>query len=354
MDNNRNSQVGWTDAQWNRVQQAVTEEWQRVRVAGSFLPPYDGLPPSTQVVPSEVVDVGGQVNDSAVAPMLELSAQFTLSGQQVGEDDLGSAILAFKRAATALALDEDTAIFEGQQQRPATGVARARAMPGGLPNRFPGVRWEGGEKILGASVLGTLAAPFQAEINTLKTNTTGLFQAYTVTLAVPPEQLPPFVLNNPGALGLLYSAASAQTIRIGQTTWATDLVTGITAAIAGLDQLGYSSPFVCALSKDPFVRANEPAPRTQIRPVEQIEPLLGRPLVRAPALDAAFVGQPQYNGSGVVLSLAGDAVDLAVAVGGNAGFVQIDLNGKYVFRVYERFALRVKDPNAIVHLVFTP
>ena len=51
----RNAQVGWTEAQWNRVREEVLEAWQRVRVAGSFLPIYGPLPPSTTVVPSEVL-----------------------------------------------------------------------------------------------------------------------------------------------------------------------------------------------------------------------------------------------------------------------------------------------------------
>jgi hypothetical protein len=32
-----NAQVGWTEAQWNRVREEVLRAWQRVRVAGSFL-----------------------------------------------------------------------------------------------------------------------------------------------------------------------------------------------------------------------------------------------------------------------------------------------------------------------------
>ena len=53
---NRNAQVGWTEAQWNRVRQEVLRAWQSVRVAGSFLSVYGPLPESTQVVPSEVLN----------------------------------------------------------------------------------------------------------------------------------------------------------------------------------------------------------------------------------------------------------------------------------------------------------
>ena len=65
-----NDQVGWTDAQWNRVREEVQQAWQRVRVAGSFLPVYGPLPPSTQVVPSEIFNRNGTVDDQATANLL--------------------------------------------------------------------------------------------------------------------------------------------------------------------------------------------------------------------------------------------------------------------------------------------
>ena len=70
----RNAQVGWTEAQWNRVREEVLEAWQRVRVAGSFLPIYGPLPPSTTVVPSEVLEPDGSVDDRATADLLEIDA----------------------------------------------------------------------------------------------------------------------------------------------------------------------------------------------------------------------------------------------------------------------------------------
>jgi hypothetical protein len=41
-----NAQVGWTEAQWNRVREVVLRARQRVRVAGSFHPVYGPLPPN--------------------------------------------------------------------------------------------------------------------------------------------------------------------------------------------------------------------------------------------------------------------------------------------------------------------
>ena len=109
----RNAQVGWTEAQWNRVREEVLEAWQRVRVAGSFLPIYGPLPPSTQVVPSEVLKDDGSVDDEATASLLEIALPVRLSRQQIWEEDLSSALLQFRRRATQLGQLEDWFIFNG-------------------------------------------------------------------------------------------------------------------------------------------------------------------------------------------------------------------------------------------------
>ena len=91
----RNAQVGWTEAQWNRVREEVLRAWQSVRVAGSFLPVYGALPRSTQVVPSEIFDADGTVDERSVSPLLEISLPVMLSRQQVLEEDLSGALLQF-------------------------------------------------------------------------------------------------------------------------------------------------------------------------------------------------------------------------------------------------------------------
>src|SRR5438105_1711679 len=110
----RNAQVGWTDAQWNRDREEVLREWQKSRVAGPFLSIYAPLPPSTQEVPSEVILDYRDVDDADTTRILELTTPVSLSRQQVNEEDLSGALLLFRRAATALAREEDEVIFNGQ------------------------------------------------------------------------------------------------------------------------------------------------------------------------------------------------------------------------------------------------
>ena len=109
----RNAQVGWTEAQWNRVRQEVLRAWQSARVAGTFLPVYGPLPPSTLIVPSEIWS-DGKVDDRATASVLEISLTVELTRQQAMEDDLSSALLEFRRRATQIAQLEDWYIFNGQ------------------------------------------------------------------------------------------------------------------------------------------------------------------------------------------------------------------------------------------------
>ena len=113
----RNAQVGWTEAQWNRVREEVLRSWQRVRVAGSFLPVYGPLPPSTEVVPAELFHSDGTIDDRLTAGVVEISLPVKLTRQQVREEDLSSALALFRRRAIQVGQLEDWYIFNGGYPR---------------------------------------------------------------------------------------------------------------------------------------------------------------------------------------------------------------------------------------------
>ena len=48
-----NTQLHWTDEQWNKVRQVVYEEARKARVAGNFLPLYGPLEPDARYAPNE-------------------------------------------------------------------------------------------------------------------------------------------------------------------------------------------------------------------------------------------------------------------------------------------------------------
>jgi uncharacterized linocin/CFP29 family protein len=306
----RNAQVGWTDAQWNRIREEVLREWQKVRVAGSFLPIYGPLLSSTHVVPSEVIGPGGAVDDGEISRIYELTAPVQLSRQQVAEEDLSGALLLLRRAATALAIEEDDVIFNGQTaSRPSARLGDQKGV-----RRFPDVQRTDGEPPAAITAL---------------------------------EKAGQDDSSNRGPLGLVRGAVQRETLdpRSGPV-----LITTITNAISTLEANGYGPPFVCVLGRGAFRVAHDPIGDSMVLPADRIEPLIGRPLLRASVLD--YLETTPGHTAGVVLSLAGDSMDLVVAVEATPEFTQVDAAGHFVFRVFERFALRIKDSNAIVRLGF--
>ena len=76
-------------------------------------------------------------------------------------------------------------------------------------------------------------------------------------------------------------------------------------------------------------------------PADRIKPLLDGPLLRTSTIDP---------NRGVLISLASDLVDLVVASDISVQFIQVTMEPRYVYRVSQRFTVRVKQPEAIVAL----
>jgi uncharacterized linocin/CFP29 family protein len=342
----RNAQVGWTEAQWNRVREEVLSAWQRVRVAGSFLRAYGPLPPSTQVVPSEVLKDDGTVDEQATAVVLEISLPVTLTRQQVREDDLSSALLQFRRRATHVGLLEDWYVFNGihpSDGLPARAAQRSERKAE-LPSYLPAYSF--------LDDLVDTDPPFVTgppkPIADQATQELGLRQ------------------RNPGALGLIEGAGGARdngqsrTQITGRSLSGDDLLKAVVQAMDTLEKHGYVAPYACVFGRRPFEAAHQPVGGTIAFPRDRLEPLIGRELLHASAIDVPPREPAEYREQieqhwqkrGVLLSLAGDAVDVAIAAEATPEFRQVDAGGRYVFSVFERFTLRIKDPRAIVALSF--
>jgi uncharacterized linocin/CFP29 family protein len=332
----RNAQVGWTEAQWNRVREEVLQAWQRARVAGSFLPIYGPLPPSTTVVPSEVLKPDGSVDDRATADLLEIALPVALSRQQILGEDLSSALLQFRRRATQLGQLEDWFIFNG------TYPSDEAFAPGGngLPHYRPALAYldAGDNERQRARISGTPTqidgldrGPQLVRMRERNPGSLGLIEGRKVELAQPAGDRPQ--LNNAG------------------------LMQAIVDAINSLEGSGYVAPFVCVFGRKPFREALTPINGSTVLPRDRIEPLIGRELLHASGIDIPPVGsgaitKAAWPSRGVLLSMADEPIDLALAAEATPEFRQVGLDGKYVFSVFERFALRIKDADAIVPLQF--
>jgi uncharacterized linocin/CFP29 family protein len=382
-----NAQVGWTEAQWNRVREEVLQAWQRVRVAGSFLPIYGPLPPSTQVVPSEVIKDNGTVDDRATAALLEIALPVTLSRQQIREEDLSSALLQFRRRATQLGQLEDWFIFNGTYHSivlPSNSRAQleqeAKDKPG-LPYYRPNLPYLKDLAPKEWAFMSGTPTPIASENQDLQKE--GMRQ------------------RNPGALGLIEGPRVEQEEEVEQAEEALGqaralpqalqdaqqkvqeaerqveearqvrgeisplnsdgLMKAIVSAINSLEEQGYVAPYVCVFGRNPFEEAFTSIPNSTVLPRDRIEPLIGRELLHASAIDVfphkfelynAKLGQGDWQSRGVLLSMADEPIDLALAADPTPEFRQVDLDGRYVFSVFERFALRIKDAKAIVPLRF--
>jgi len=325
----RNAQVGWTDAQWNRVRDEVLRAWQSVRVGGSFLPVYGALPPSTQIVPSEMFNPDGTVDERSTAPLLEIALPVKLSRQEVLEEDLSSALQQFRRRATQVAQLEDWYIFNGSYPYEFSGEYHPSYAF--LPEQTDGAPFIEG-------------AP--EPIASLEVQRRGL------------------LLRNPGALGLFEGAKQAGAgesahewkVTAEELNYRT-LMRVTVDAMNTLEEHGYVAPYAYVFGRRPFQAAHEPLKNSVTFPRDRIEPLIGREILHASAIDIPPEKHSdlaaRWRSRGVLLSLAGDAVDLAVAAEATPEFRHVDAQGNFVFSVYERFALRIKDPKAIVPITFT-
>lgn len=121
------------------------------------------------------------------------------------------------------------------------------------------------------------------------------------------------------------------------------LVEAVNNAIGHLEENGHFGPFAVVLAQDLFLLAQRPSTgRPQVSPQDQILPFLGGgSLLRSSAIP---------NGNGILVALGGEPVELVVATDMSLQFLQVTEKPSFLFRVYEKVALRIKGQKAIARL----
>jgi uncharacterized linocin/CFP29 family protein len=276
------AELNWSDAQWQKVKDAVTEAFNKASVACAFLPLYGPLAGSTEIVRNERL-----VKDQAVVPgtttikldadhdevnqrLTNLTVNVLLSSEQVADETLSNALLAFRRAGNILAQEEDQIVFEGLRRGFADDDAR---------------------------IVANKVEPKQglADLPTRRTFPDLAFQAGDEGKAI---------------------------------------VSAIVTAIQQLEDRSHPAPFACVLGNYLFEKAHEPTNALAL-PADRITPLLkGGPLLRSGKMN---------DRAGIVVSLAGNAVDIVVGTPPTVQLLQRMPDAKFLFRVYERFALRIRE-----------
>ena len=303
--NNGREKVPWSQEIWDRIDQAVHAECQRTKIAAKFLPMYGPIDPKATTVPSDTVlaeTVGAErqpsilsVDETATTPIVEIQVQFELTPQQVhDEQKLMTAVTLATRAANQLSQAEDLLIFQGPV---------ALQNPLFQQNR---VQLRSGRPAVGLVNLATL--PIQT---------------------VEVRSLPPRPDDT-------------------QTRWGENSFAAVASAYSilqsgdGLAQAHYG-PYALVFQDVPYADTYAPLATTLIMPADRIKPLVTEGFFGTGTLPAL---------SGFMISLGGNTVDLVMARDSTTAFLQEDPDGRFRFRVFERFVVREKDPTAVVRFQF--
>jgi len=295
--------LGWTEEHWNRICSAVTEEAQKGRVAAQMLPLSGPEDPSTIAVPN--FSLGFQPNQTRPPslrldvdsdpdlPLTRLAINVQLRTHEIADPDLSAALVMFRRAANYIARLEDLLVFGG---RPLPDTLLAPPFPVS-PRDVWTVHGDGTADGLMIAYSGL-----------------GRQRCFTRISAMKPRPAP----GVPPAPG-------------------EQIINAIIDSINQLDASGQLGPYACALSPSLFADICTPT-NNLVLPRDRILPFLQGPLLRASAIT---------NGFGVVIALSASPVELVVASDIGVRFLQTSQEPRYVFRVSERVALRIKEQSAI-------
>jgi uncharacterized linocin/CFP29 family protein len=323
------SKIPWSKDVWDRIDQAVEHEMKRTRIGARFLPKRM-VPPKTTTVPTDsyvlTTPAGGTpiltVDEGATTRLNEYYVEFELTPQQVDQEEgdfkqLGhsTAVTLATKAANTLAQAEDLIIFQGQNA------------------------------ITGSTLFTT---SFVLTLNSNAPTDTGLLNFKVganapglgpLTPVAPAITVVPVASLAPPVPGVIY----------GPNTFE-----AVATAYADLQSLGHYGPYALVLETIPYADTYAPLPATLTLTADRIKPLVTAVFYGTGTLPPNPPPAPVAPYYGVLVSLGGNTMDLVTGLEPTAAFMQEDTNGNFRFRVLQRFALRVKDPTAIVLLQFNP
>ena len=327
----------WTPEIWTEIDNAVKEQWKQ-RVGQTIIKTVamDGAAD----VASEQIDLNTDViPEGQRLPFVEISREFTLTQSQIdNEASLRNGRDFARVAARLVAMGEDAAIFQGQagfnalvqrvqgQQQPQRPLLRATnlaSLQGGLltlaPNAVqvqqianPAQPPAGGPQGGGAAAPAAAAAAAGAGA--------GPQAAAPAAAAAPQAAAPP-----------------------AQPIYRENTVAAVLRGLAVLRQAGQPGPYALFLSPQTYADAYTPLPETLQTPADRLLAVLKGGLQMANELP---------DNRGLLVSLGGDPVTIALAQDIAVAFNQQDPEGNYRFRAFERVQLVLREPSALVRLDF--
>lgn len=150
--------------------------------------------------------------------------------------------------------------------------------------------------------------------------------------------------SGPAGLGSMGLAETAKSKSIdGKVSPGRAIFQSVTEAYAVLQDRGHYGPYALVLNTAAQAEVNAPPVDTFIFESDRLRVLFEKGLFGTGTL-------PQKpNFQGLLFSLGGQAMDLVIGRPAEASYLQEDPDGKFRFRVWKRFAFRLRDPSAVAH-----
>jgi uncharacterized linocin/CFP29 family protein len=289
------TEVNWDPAVWKEINDAVVAEVGKVRVAQKVFPTtvLDNDP--TEVTNDAINFTDFSIKEGRTKAFVEIFQQFSLTATQVAkEPQIKTAKALARMAAKAVALAEDTVIFQGKN------------------GKLPGNVSVEAQEAAGDGLLG--------EANPPGPDAPDDNDAAKVGVPIPVPQLN----NRPGLLfgENLFSAVADGIVKL---------------SVNKSQAPNYALFLPVAAYADTFV---PPSPASLVTTAERIKPLV----------EGGFYGSSTLpKDKGLLVALGGDPTTLYVGREATTEFVRKE-GSKYFFRVVERVQFVARDPRAYVLL----
>lgn len=297
------NEVNWEQSVWQEINDAVVKEMAKVRIAQKVFPTML-LDMNPTDVPNDVIDFQGKdgfsIKEGQTKPFVELYLEFTLTSTQVAkETQMKTCKTLARMAAKALALAEDTIIFQGDRST--------------LPGNVQGDQKES----MKTGLLGE-ADPTDSSGKKLSNDND------------------PNKVSEPIKVAALSSPPTS-------TVWGENVFSAVADGISLLTSKAQAANYALFLPtkvySDTFV---PPSTSSLVTTAERIKPLV----------EGGFYGTGTLPpDKGMLVALAGDPTSIYVGREATVEFVRKE-GAKYIFRVVERIQFVARDPRAYVLLNF--
>jgi hypothetical protein len=286
-----------SDEQLAKIQQVVHDEALRASVAASFLPHYGPLPGSTESVPLNRLGIGSNASDGMA------TERFTV-------DDYN-----FMRLSTV-----SVNVYLKSQQVAEPELTSAQIMFRRAADVISRIQ----DAIVFSGQTGEGQGPVDGAGNVPPVYSVSGGGQYAGLLDSNPDGPVPVKKTPDNGLGEA-------------------VFQSVVDAILRLESVGHLGPFACVLGDELFRAITTPVPHSMVLPRDSILPFLNGPLLRTSAVPPC---------KGVVVSMLGDPAEIVMPSEISVKYLQTSMEPRHVYRVSQRFVLRVKGPLGMVSILW--